>query len=35
MLRFGLNMDDDVARFVLRFEVLLVLEPKGMVEKAL
>jgi hypothetical protein len=35
MVRFGLDVDNDVARFVLRFEVLLVLEPKGMVEKAL
>ena len=35
MIRFGLDEDDDIAGFILRFQVLLVLEPKGIVEKAL
>jgi hypothetical protein len=35
MFRFGLDVYDDIAGFILRFQVLLVLEPKGMVEKVL
>ncbi len=35
MFRFGLDVDDDIAGFILRFQILLILEPKGMVEKAL
>ena len=32
MVRRGLYMEDDIAGFVLLFEALLDLEPKGLVE---
>lgn len=34
MVRWGLYMDDDISGFVLLFEALLDLEPKGLVKKA-
>jgi hypothetical protein len=35
MIRLGVDVDNDVAGFLLRFQVLLVLEPQGLVEKTL
>jgi hypothetical protein len=35
MLLLGLNVDDDVAGLILRFQVFLILEPEGMVQRAL
>jgi hypothetical protein len=35
MIRFGLELENDVSGFMLRFEILLILEIKDIVEKAL
>jgi len=32
MLLLGLNVDDDVAGLILRFQAFLILEPEGMVK---
>ena len=35
MNRFGLDVDNYIDGFMLRFQVLLTLEPKGILEKSL